>query len=345
MRYLFAALCLTAAPVAAQEAPRVVADIAPIHAIVTQIMAGVGTPDQIIPTGSSPHSYAMRPSEGLALRNADLVVWVGAGLSPWLEEPLDTLSPDAARITLMSVEGTHSLPLREAEDMGPGVNHSDHAEDAHEDHGHKEHDEKEDEHKDHAHDDHADTEMHAGHDDEDADHEGHAHHGDIDPHGWLSPENGVLWAEVIAKKLGELDPANAETYMRNSTALREEVASVQKDIKALLEPLGDTSFMLLHDGSYYFEESFGLEAQAFIVPGHGRTPGPATIKAVRDQLSENPVSCAFIGVGGNPELVKTVTDGQDTRIAELDAMGDGKAGYAALLRNFGTAMAECLTQK
>lgn len=57
-----------------------VADIASINALVTQVMQGVGVPSQIIPTGSSPHSYAMRPSEARALQGADLVVWVGPAL-------------------------------------------------------------------------------------------------------------------------------------------------------------------------------------------------------------------------------------------------------------------------
>ena len=66
------------------EVPNVAVDIAPVHSLVARVMAGVGAPDLIIPAGASPHEYALRPSDAAALQDADLVFWVGEGLSPWL---------------------------------------------------------------------------------------------------------------------------------------------------------------------------------------------------------------------------------------------------------------------
>lgn len=315
MRSLVTALCLVSAPLYAQEAPRVVADIAPIRALVAQVMDGVGSPSLLIPLSASPHSYAMRPSEARALREADLVVWVGPGLSHWLEEPLDTLSADAERLTLMAHPGTQNLPMREVQVMGAGDDH-DH------DHDHKdEHDHKED---------HSD-----GH--------GHAHHGDVDPHGWLSPANAVLWAGAVAQKLGQLDPANAERYMANWTVLSDEVRAAEQDIKAQLAPVRDKSFMVLHDGTQYFEVVFGMQAEAFIVPGDGRAPGPATLRAIQTHLAEHPVACAFTAPQENTALLRTATEGQNTRIATLNSFGDGEETYAVTLRRMGQELFDCLS--
>ena len=131
MRHTLAVLCLLATSAAAQEAPGVVSDIAPINALVTQMMQGVGVPSQIIPTGSSPHSYAMRPSEVRALQGADLVVWVCPALTHWLEEPLDTLSGGAVCLTLMNDDRAMTLPMRDATKLG-----EDHDHDHDHDHGH-----------------------------------------------------------------------------------------------------------------------------------------------------------------------------------------------------------------
>ena len=299
MRRLIAALCFVAAPLSAQEAPRVVADIAPIRALAAQVMEGVASPSQIIPTNASPHSYAMRPSEARALREADLVIWVGPELTHWLEEPLDTLSPDAQRLALMAHPGTKTLPLREVQVLE--------AKDGH----------------DHDHD--------------------HDHHGETDPHAWLSPANAVLWAGVIAQKLAQMDPANAATYERHWAEMRDEIGAAEREITALLAPLRGTPFVVLHDDTQYFEASFGMQAKAFVIPGDGSTPGPATLKALREALAAEPVSCAFVSVQENDKLLRTVTEGHETRFATLDTMGTGEERYAAVLRRFADDLAACLS--
>lgn len=318
-----AALCFAAAPAFAQDAPKVVTDIAPIRALAAQIMDGVGAPAQIIPTGASPHGYAMRPSEARALRNADLVIWVGPALTHWLEEPLDTLAGDAARLTLMSHPATKTLPMREAEILEEGH-----------DHGHDDHAKHEDNHAEQEDD-------HAGHEDDHAGHEGHDH-GDIDPHGWLSPSNAVLWAGVIARNLAQIDPENAGTYIQNWEAMRVEVGTLEQELGALLMPYRDTSFIVLHDAFQYFEATFGVEAESFIIAGDGQTPGPARIKALRDHLADHAAVCAFTAPQENDALLRTAIEGQATRIAVLDPMGDGEMSYAALMRKFAQDMADCL---
>ncbi|SLN40287.1 High-affinity zinc uptake system protein ZnuA precursor [Roseovarius litorisediminis] len=106
------------ASAAVAEVPRVVTDIAPIHSLAAQVMAGVGEPDLIIQPGVSPHSYAMRPSEASALAKADLVIWMGEGLTPWLAGAIDTLAPDARKIALLESDKTQQMPRREGVEFG-----------------------------------------------------------------------------------------------------------------------------------------------------------------------------------------------------------------------------------
>ncbi|MEY3003773.1 MAG: hypothetical protein RLZZ491_949, partial [Pseudomonadota bacterium] len=109
---LSAAALLSATPAIA-DVPRVAVDIAPVHALVSQVMGELGAPDLVMPPGASPHSHALRPSEAAALQGADLVVWVGAGLTPWLADPLDALAAGAARLELMQIDGIHRLSYRD----------------------------------------------------------------------------------------------------------------------------------------------------------------------------------------------------------------------------------------
>ena len=173
------------------DVPSVAVDIAPVHSLVARVMDGVGSPDLIIPPGASPHEYSLRPSEAAALEGADIVFWIGEGLTPWLEDAIDTLAGDASVAELLEADGIALLDFREdalfeAHEHGDeeehghddhaeedGHDHDDHAEGEHDDHDHDEHAEGKEEH---GHEDHADADEH------DHDHEDHAE-GEHDDHG------------------------------------------------------------------------------------------------------------------------------------------------------------------
>ena len=165
---------LVLATAAGADVPRVTVDIAPVHGLVARVMQGVGTPDLLVPPGASPHAYAMRPSDAQALQDADLVVWMGPGLSPWLADPLDTLAGQAARLTLLDRPETQLLDSRSGATFEPH------------DHGHDHgHEEAKAEGHDHAHgtDGHDDDHDHdaASHDhDHDHAHDAAAHDHDHD---------------------------------------------------------------------------------------------------------------------------------------------------------------------
>lgn len=114
MRVLLFVLWCWAIPVQAQI-PRVATDIAPVAALVADVMAGLGAPEIIVPPGVSPHDHAMRPSQAGALAEADLVVWVGPSLTPGLARTLESLAPTARRLQLTEVKGTRLLPMRKGE--------------------------------------------------------------------------------------------------------------------------------------------------------------------------------------------------------------------------------------
>ncbi|WP_386680366.1 zinc ABC transporter substrate-binding protein [Loktanella sp. R86503] len=130
IRSLSAALVLSATQAFA-DAPIVVTDIAPIHSLVTQVMAGVGTPELLVPPGADAHSLALRPSDARKLSQAEIIVWVGPSLTPWLSDPLETLAPAAAMLTLLDVPGWAHREMAEGHDHGAEEEHGDHAVDPH----------------------------------------------------------------------------------------------------------------------------------------------------------------------------------------------------------------------
>jgi len=124
------ALTLWLPSFALADTPQVIADIAPVHSLVAQIMDGVGTPELLLPATASPHDYALRPSDARRLQNADAVFWVGDALTPWLKATLETLAADAERVSLLEANGTLTLEFREgavfAEKPSDGTDDHDH---------------------------------------------------------------------------------------------------------------------------------------------------------------------------------------------------------------------------
>ena len=371
-----AAILASAASPLWADVPAVATDIAPVHALVSQVMEGVGTPDLIVPPRSSPHGYAMRPSEARALSGADLVVWVGPLLTPWLADPLESLASSASHLALLEQPGTRVLAFREGStfeahdhgDEGRGAEehpekgddhdahgHDAHGDEAHEEHDHEEHDDEEHGHEGHDHDAHG----HAGQDDAghdapapDEGHDDHGHdeahaHSGVDPHVWLDPQNGQLWLGQIAEALAELDPDNAAQYRENAAAAQAELAALEEDIAETLAPVKSRPFIVFHDAYHYFEARFDIEARGAISENDARAPGAARVSELRDLVAESGAKCVFAEPQFNPGLIAAVTEGQGTGTGTLDPLGadlePGAALYADLLRGMAENMAACLS--
>src|SRR5262245_22488985 len=78
-------------PTAAE--PKVVVTIKPLHALVAQVMAGVGSPMLLVKGLASAHTYTLRPSEARALHEADLLVRMSETVEPFTARIVKSL-PD-----------------------------------------------------------------------------------------------------------------------------------------------------------------------------------------------------------------------------------------------------------
>ena len=345
------------------EVPRVAVDIAPVHSLVARVMAGVGEPGLIVQPGASPHEYNLRPSEAALLQDADIVVWVGPDLTPWMQDAVATLSSDAAVLTLMEAEGAVLLPFREGAlfeahdhgEHGHGEEDHDHEHEHDHDHAHDDHAHDDHAHDDHAHDDHGHGHAHDdhAHDDHGHDHghddHGHDHahaHGANDPHVWLSPENAALWLDLIAGQLSAADPANAGAYFANAAAGKAEIETLVTDIAAILDPVRGGRFVVFHDAYQYFEAAFDFPASGAISLSDASDPSPARIAEIQARVAEEGIACVLSEPQFNPGIVAVVMEGTAARTAVIDPLGSalepGAALYPAMMRDMAETLAGCL---
>ena len=327
---------------AAASPPKVVVDIAPVHSLVAQVMAGVGEPDLVIRAGASPLEYSLRPSEAKALSRADVVFWIGEEFTPWLEASLENLASGATKVALLEIPGTTLYDFREGATFEAHDHHDD--ENGHDDeHAHEE----EDHDDEHAHEE-------DGHDDEHAqkeehDHEGEDHHdehGEHDPHAWLDPANAKVWLQAIAGVLSEKDAANAATYRSNATEAIAKLDAQIASIRTQIQKLRDRKFIVFHDAYQYFERRFDIQATGAISIGDASDPSPKRVKEIRDTVAELGIRCVFSEPQFNPQMVRTVFESTEvTTIGVIDPIGAdiaiGKNHYHKLLEALVSSIAQC----
>ena len=288
--------------------PHVTTDTPITHSLVTRVMAGVGMPDLIVDRGASPHEYSLRPSNAASLEAADLVFWISNGLTPWLDDALNTLARNAKVIELMDAKGATVLPFREGATFETHSHRHKHDEDGHDE------------------DEHATV--------------------NIDPHGWLDPDNGKTWLDVIATELSKIDPENTDIYFDNVSQGKTDIDAVISEIDATLATFRGTNFIVYHDAYQYFERRFDVLAAGSISMGDVSDPSPARIAEIRQTVEELDMTCVFSEPQFNPELVATVVDGTKARARVIDPLGThltlGADFYLNLLRNIAQTMASCL---
>ena len=106
MRALF--LLISGLPALASADPlRVVTDIPPVHSLVSQVMGDRGEVSVLLGQNADPHHFQLRPSQSREIARADLLVWVGEELTPWLARAHEGIASDVQSLTFLESDEDH----------------------------------------------------------------------------------------------------------------------------------------------------------------------------------------------------------------------------------------------
>ena len=288
-------------------------------------MAGVDKPHLIMQGAMSPHTFSMRPSDAVALEDADVIFLIDEVLETSLANPIDTLASNARVVPLFHAQGLVYRTLREGGTFDTHDHHEPHMED-----GHSEENEAV-----HRHDD---SDDHISHD--------HSWHEEIDPHIWLDPVNAAAMVRVIADTLYKAHPANAELYADNAQVLLLRLEELTAQITADLAPVQGKPFVVFHDGYRYFEDRFGLAAAGSVVISPGRSPGVRRISELQEKIRDLGATCVFAEPQFDMRIVNVIIEGTEARVGTVDPLGafieNGPELYFTLLHNMAASFKDCL---
>jgi len=179
------------------------------------------------------------------------------------------------------------------------------------------------------------------HDDENQEgDEGH-NSNDQDPHVWFDPNNIIIWTEHIAFALAEKDPENADTYLENAEAYREELKELDGWIRdqVTLIPLENRELVTDHMVFSYFVEEYGFTQIGAVIPAQTtevETSGQQLANLI-DIIQEEEVKAIFIGVDFDPTLSQIVAEDTGVDLVPLYfgslSAGEPAGTYLAFMRH------------
>jgi zinc/manganese transport system substrate-binding protein len=113
-------------------------------------------------------------------------------------------------------------------------------------------------------------------------------HAQGNPHINTAPETFALVAPALAKRLAELDPANAAQYDKRLADFQARWSQASQRWARAAAPLKGVRIVVQHKGFPYLERWLGLETVAALEPKPGVEPSSAHLSGVLAQLQQRP---------------------------------------------------------
>lgn len=184
----------------------------------------------------------------------------------------------------------------------------------------------------------------AGHDAHD-EQEAHDPHSE-DLHLWLNPENAIAMSTAIATALGEADPAHQANYLANAEQLIQKIRTTDAHIRQQLTPLKGKPYLSFHDAWQHFDTHYGLNFAGAVTLDVSRLPGAKHVQDIRHIVEEKQANCLFREPQFSPSLIKTLVEGSNIHVGELDPLGMSlplnQETYITLLQNAADSFQRCL---
>lgn len=308
---------------------RVVSDIPALSSVASELLQNVSHDAlSLIARGDNPHHLSLRPSQARAVEAADVIVWVGPDLSPWMQDVIAGLGSGKEVLVLGDGEAHH--------DEHDDEHGDEHKED---EHGHDDHAEHDDDHKD-EHDDHKDE--HADEHEEHDEHAGHGHH-DGDPHHWLDMHKIEAFADHLSLELIKLQPASAAQIISNLEAFEAKIENLETTAKANLAALENTNVIVLHDSYRQLTDDLGITTLSTGIGHDDSGLSAKDARALQGYVAQDDTNCLLVPWGTSEATIATLTQGSDINVFVVDHIGDMDTSYLDLMEKLSSDIAACLS--
>lgn len=249
---------------------QVVTSLFPLQEMARSVGGDRVSVNLLLPPGAEPHSWEPKPSDIVTLTKADIFIYLGAGMEPWVYGILQSIN----RPSLKVFEASQGLPAiangREKMETGENEKGPPHSPDPHAQH--KDHNDHDDDHGD------------------DHDH----HHDPMDPHFWLDFSYDQIIVSKIAKAFSELDPAGAGFYIQNASHYQKKLAELDRKYQEGLKGCQNRKIFLGgHSAFAYLAKRYHLEQVTLYGVSPDAEPSPKIVAETVDLAKRLKIKTIF----------------------------------------------------
>jgi zinc transport system substrate-binding protein len=294
----------------------------------------------LVPPGVDVHHYDLKPSDLILLDQADLIIFIGEEMEPWLEKILEEKHNDKiiqATKKVQLLKSSHDDHEDELEHLLEQLDHIIHewedgdisAEEALEEIDELIH-EFEHIHEfkyDNANNDDYEDELehlleqldYIIHEWEDGDisaeealeeieelihtYESLSHsHSEYDPHVWLDFENNIELVNVITTRLSVLNPEQSQEYRVNADAYITKLRELDRKYSEGLENCEIREFITNHDSFEYLAQRYDLKQIPIRGLSAEQEPSPKTISLIIEEAKEHSIQHVFFEELASPRV-------------------------------------------
>lgn len=283
----------TPAPTETSQSLNVVVTVPPLKSLVESLVPKGSNVTMLMRPGRSEHGYEFTAEDVARLAKADMVVLVGLGLEPRVEQALKRSKNDKQVV----------INWGELESLKQADGH-------HHDHDH-EHEHEHDHDHDHDHD-HGTVDQHLW----------------LDPQLVEKFVNKV--SDAIKKAKPEWSPEAMKQIDEAKDKAIEEVRAIDEEYRRTLEPFKGNPIICHHDAYSRLAARYDLKLVAAIKSSGGGEPTPKDIGNVVKAIQQSKAKAIFIEPQFDPTFAKNIAKQANVNVAQLDPLGDGD--WAAMMR-------------
>ncbi|MBV9250990.1 MAG: zinc ABC transporter substrate-binding protein [Acetobacteraceae bacterium] len=130
--------------------------------------------------------------------------------------------------------------------------------------------------------------------------------GDIDPHAWQDPRNGVIYVRNIMQGMVKINPAELGAHRERAARYTTQIAAVDEWIAAQFAtiPPKDRRIITTHDAFGYYGARYGIEFLAAEGISTDSEPSAKSIAALVAQIKREKIRAVFIENMTDPRLAR-----------------------------------------
>ena len=237
----------------------------------------------LLPPGVEAHSFEPKPSDIVRISGADLFIFTGKFMEPWVEAVLKGVTNPKLKV----VDASVGIPLLTEESEA----HEHEGDDQHGESG--KHGEKE---------------------------RGHGHHGhaDADPHIWVDLGNAATMVDTIAAGLIEVDPAHRDLFARNAEEYKKKLAALDARFRNELSRCAKREFIEGgHSAFGYLARRYNLTYIPALGFNPESQPSPRQLMALSKQIREHGLKYVYYEELIEPRVAETLARETGTALLML----------------------------